>query len=763
MKQAISCLCLLIAALGLLPGCDEVQSDDFGGVMGIVGQPAIGGCAIDVYDALEFESLESITGRVGVGTSRANGRFAIELPDAYLGRPLILVARPGPTALYRDFGAVGAPDVVWDDPRQPWVAVLNEWRGGEIYVAINPITTMAFHSLMRLPTEEFGPGKQRFDREVVNAVHAATAANFGVRVDPSSEGVTPPSGSEFEPLDVFYLEDSDRCQAYAYVCLQLAIAANDFSNTTAAADNALDFYEALFHDAQDGALDGQYFGTPEPVLNQVPALVGREPTGESSLLLWLSTHALTPLQQGFLSNARAGGGFDPAPADILDVQSTATGALRPTRIDSFDVQNYPYSGNLVMTIKGAGLRNTDRFVFRSADDAGAEFFVDRDSVGVDGEYQFHSDTELQLRIPDFAVTTRTVHPALQVASGADFRIVRLIIENQPEIKSTARDVEHQLVADARVTDRTEPLLVSVQIGRVDALGELHEAEYGNNLGSADPASLTPGVDDVYELRVRVTNPGPAAVNNLGLDLGLSAYSQLGNPVVADVFGGAAANRALIFESALPTANLNTGDVAELSYRFMFLDTAIPADLLLGAPVKFTPVLSSGPATPTTSDVVGFNRTVQLGPAVPDQTAQLDALAAPTLPAAVTAGDSFDIRLDFSASPRAGAVMQTLKVTQASLTITFDGETTVLQLGDSFFEGVGSSGLYFETLLLDSSGGHAMPVTLTGIANTDAILLTVRTDPTRTGVLTADFTATAIDVATGTQTAQTSGTANTTIS
>src|SRR5690606_5566886 len=147
---------------------------------------------------------------------------------------------------------------------------------------------------------------------------------------------------------------ADRCQSYAYACLQLAIAANDFANTTAAADDALDFYEALFHDAQDGALDGQNFGTPQPVLNQVPALVGREATGESSLLLWLSTHALTPLQEGFLSNARGGGAFDPLPADILDVQSTATGALRPTRIDSFDVQNYPYSGNLVLTVKGAG-------------------------------------------------------------------------------------------------------------------------------------------------------------------------------------------------------------------------------------------------------------------------------------------------------------------------------------------------------------------------------------------------------------------------
>ena len=768
MKRAIFLTLLCLALLGVLPGCDDVKSDDFGGVLGVVGQPAIGGCTVEVYNALSFESLDSTTGLITSGTTRASGRFNIELPNWTLGKPLILVARPGPTAMYRNFGAAGSPDVVWDDPHEPWVCVLNEFRGGEIYTAINPITTIAFHSLMRLPSSEFGIGDLRFDRPNVDAVHAATAANFGIRVDPSADGVTPPTGSEFEPQAVFYLEDSNRSQSYAYACLQLAIAANDFATTTAAADDALDFYEALFHDAQDAVLDGQYFGMPEPVLNQIPALVGRETTGESSLLLWLSTHALTAGQEAFLINARNGGAFDPVPTDMLAIQAVGTGALRPTRIDDFDVQNYPYSGNVVMTITGTGLRATDRFLFRSNDDSKAEFVVDRDSVGVDGEFQFLSDTELRLRIPDFASTTRTVPAALQVASGADFRIAHLILENQPDIESSTRDIEHEIISDARVTDRTEPLLVSARMGRIDAGGNLHKTTFGNNVGSVDPATLTPGVDDVFELRVRVTNPGPNAVNNTGLDLALSAFSQNGNPVVADVFGGAAANRAVIFEGTLPTTNLLPGDVTELGYRFMFLDTAIPGDLQLGAPVKFTPVLSgvsAGAGTPTltTSDVVGFNRTVQLGAATPDQTAQLDAVAAPTLPGAVTAGTSFDVRFDFSASPRAGGVMQTLHVTDVVVTIVFDGETTVLHLTDSFAETTGESDLKFTALTLDSTGGRALPLILTQTANADALILTVQTDAARTGTFTASFIATAKDIATGTITTQTSASANTTIS
>jgi hypothetical protein len=757
-KLALLILCVLAA----LAGCDEVQNDDFGGVLGVVGQPAIAGCQVDVYNALTFQSLDSNVGRIATTTSKASGRFAVELKNGHLGRPLILVARPGPNAMYRDFGAVGNPDVVWDAPHEPWVCVVNDWRGGEFYVAINPITTMAFHALMRLPAEEFGSGDLRFDTQVVDGVHTAAAANFGIKVNPSIEGITPPQGSAFEEQNVFYLEDKDRNQSYAYACLQLAVAANDFAVLSGTGD-ALDFYDAMFEDAQDAVLDGANFGTPVAHLNLVPTVVGREASGASSLMTFISTHVLTAAQEDFLNNARDNPGFDPEPVDILDVQTAATGALRGARVDSFDVQNYPYSGNVVMTIRGVGLRGTDRFVFRSNDDKEAEFTVDRESVGVDGEFQFHSDTELQMRIPDFATTTRTVPSALQVASGSDFRVVRLIVENLPEIESSKRDVEVVLTTDARVTDRTEPLLIDVKIGRVDAALELHEASYGNNVGSTDPGTLNPATDDVYELRVRVTNPGPVAINNFGLDLTLSAFSQLGNPVVADVFGGTAAGRALIFESALPMANLNTGDVAELVYRFMFLDTAIPADLTIGAPVKFTPVLSSGVGTPTTSDVIGFNRTVELGPAPPDPTAQLDALAPPTMPAAVVAGDSFDIQLDFSASPRAGAVMQTLKVTSATLTVVFDGETTVLHLGDAFFEQHGESDLYFTDLVLVSSNGQAFPVLLTQVANGDGVILTVRTDPGRTGALTASFTATAIDVATGTITTQASATSNTTIS
>jgi hypothetical protein len=752
---------LILCALALIAGCDEVQNDDFGGVLGVVGQPAIAGCRVDVYNALTFQSLDSNVGRIATTTSKASGRFAVELKNAHLGRPLILVARPGPTAMYRDFGAVGNPDAVWDAPHEPWVCVVNDWRGGEFYVAINPITTMAFHALMRLPTEEFGSGDLRFDTEVVNGVYTAAAANFGIKVNPSVEGITPPKGSAFEQQDVFYLEDKDRNQSYAYACLQLAIAANDFA--VLAGGDALDFYDALFEDAQDAVLDGANFGTPVAYLNLVPTVVGRETSGASSLMTFISTHVLTAVQEDFLNNARENPGFDPEPADILDVQTAATGALRGTRVDSFDVQNYPYSGNVVMTVKGAGLRGTDRFVFRSSNDSDAEFTVDRASVGVDGEFLLISDTELQMRIPDFATTTRTVPSALQVASGSDFRIVHLIVENLPEIESSKRDLEVVLTSDARVTDRTEPLLIDVKIGRVDAALELHEASYGNNVGSTDPGTLNPATDDVYELRVRVTNPGPVALNGFGLDLTLSAFSQLGNPVVADVFGGAAAGRALIFESTPATANLNTGDVAELVYRFMFLDTAIPADLTVGAPVRFTPVLSSGVGTPTTSDVIGFNRTVELGPAPPAPTAELDALAPPTMPAAVTAGDSFDIQLDFSASPRSGAVMQTLKVTEATLTIVFDGETTVLHLGDAFFEQAGESGLYFTSLVLVSSNGQAFPVHLTQVADTDGVILTVRTDPGRTGTLTASFTATATDVATGTITTQASAVSNTTIS
>lgn len=768
--RRLSILVFAVILLGLLPGCDDVSTDDFGGVLGVVGQPAISNCTVDVYDATQFESLDSMAGRIGTGRTRASGRFAIELKDRYLGRPLIVVARPGPDARYKDFGAPGNPDVVWDSPREPWVSVVTEWLGGEFYVAVNPITTVAFHSQMRLPTQDFGTGLQRFARPVTTGVQLATAANFGIAVTPSLDGITPPKGSAFAAQDVFYLEDEDRNQSYAYVCLQLALAANDFANLTASgSDGALDFYEALFRDAHDGVLDGQYFGAPVPYLNELPAVVGRGAGGESNLLAWISTHVLSAAQEDFLNNNRDDPGFSPAPADMLALQAGATGSLRGVRIDSFDVRNYPYSGNVVMTVRGEGFRFTDRFVFRSGANAKAEFFVDRDSVGVDGEFQFMSNSELRLRIPDFAVTTRSVPPELQVASGTNFRIVQLILENLPRVESSRLDIEHVLTADARVTDRTEPLLIGLELGRVDAAGALTSTTFGNNVYSAaaDPDALTPGTDNVYELRARVANPGAETVNGVALDLALSAFTQAGSPVDVEFFTGAPAGTTSVVLGNAAPVNMAPGDVTSFVYRIVFLDSAIPGNISEGAAVRFTPVFSgvgaSSSANLSTSDVVGFNRTAELGPALQPATSVLDALAPPTAPAVVTAGDSFDVRFDLSASPQSGGVMRTFRVTSLDVTITFDGETTTLRLSDSFFETGGEAGLGFTALVLDSTGGRPMPVTLTQTAGADAVILTVSTDPTRTGTFTIGFTATGEDVATGTTSTQTSATSNTTIS
>src|SRR5690606_20123429 len=130
-------------------------------------------------------------------------------------------------------------------------------------------------------------------------------------------------------------------------------------------DRALDFYEAMFRDAQDGVLDGMYFGTPEPFLNTVPSVIGREVDGASRLMRFVATVPLDATEQA-TAGAVNDGNFSPAPTDMLAIQNGATGALRPTLIDSFDVQNFPFSGNVELTIRGQGFRRTDRFVIRQA-------------------------------------------------------------------------------------------------------------------------------------------------------------------------------------------------------------------------------------------------------------------------------------------------------------------------------------------------------------------------------------------------------------
>ena len=239
------------------------------------------------------------------------------------------------------------------------------------------------------------------------------------------------------------------------------------------------------------------------------------------------------------------------------------------------------------------------------------------------------------------------------------------------------------------------------------------------------------------------------------------------PVEVEFFTGAPAGTTSIVFGNITPVDMAPGTVTSFDYRVVFLDSAIPANIAEGAPVKFTPVFSGVGATSSanlsTSDVVGFNRSVELGAALQPATPLLDALAPPTVPGAVTAGDDFEIRFDLSASPTSGGVMRTFEVTDLDVTITFDGETTTLRLTDRFFEAPGESDLYFTALVLDSTGGNAMPVTLTQAANSDAIVLTVRTDPSRTGALTVSFSATGEDVSTGTTSTQTSASSNTTIS
>lgn len=744
---------LLMLMLPLLAGCDEVNRSSFGGLIGTVGYPPVANCDIEIYDATQFRDLSSSQGRISGSRTDSTGRFAVEFDEYYIGRPLVVVARPGPTARYRDFGAAGNPEVAFDAPRRPWVAIHAEWLGGEDSITINPLTTMAFETVMRLPRAEVGGGALRFDREVVNSAHAAVAANFGLRSDLAQELPAPPSGPMFAPAKENYLEDNDRATSYTWVGLQLAKAANDFVAASAGADDALDFYEALFRDAEDGVIDGSYFGVPDTFLNQVPAVVGIDAGGASRLLAWVATVPLDVTETGY-AGALRNGSFNPVPSVMLALQAAATGATRPTRVDHIDVANYPFSGNVELTIRGAGLRRTDVFIFRGFDDIGALFTVDRNSVGVDGQFLFHSAGELRMRIPDFGVTTRFVPFGLRVATGAVHRRVRFELVNRPEHSQIARQTVYTLTDNARTTNRTEPLLVHAAVGRVDAGPVFTPAANANNVypASQDPAALVVGTDQVYELRLRVVNPSTFDINGTTLDLVATTLTQIGNAVVMDQFSGSLPGRALILPDTLAFEDLSPGEVATLAFRFTFLDTALPADLVPGAAVTIRPVLtgqSQGPGTPTvtTDDVPDFTRGVAVAPVILDQTAQLSTLVL-TAPVTAVEGDEIDIDFTFTRGSLGGSPVRDLVVDWVDITVTFDGTTTVLRLGDSFFATVGGAELGFAAFVRPATGAAALPLVLDSVAPAATLRLTVRTTAGHTGSLGVSATARARDSATG---------------
>lgn len=758
---------LILLALAALTGCDEVKRKEFTGLLGTVGYPPIAGCTVDIYDASRFESLDSIQGRLTQTTTDFGGRFIVEIGEINLGRPLIIVARPTTGATYLDYGAPGSPLVAFSGNRRPWVSVIRQWQGGEDIVTVSPATTLAFECIMRLPSTEVGQGAQRFDARTVSACNIGVLHTLGIGTDPAEELAAPPLGGPFPIQGLRDQEKSQRCTAYTYAELQLALAANSFiTATTAPADSALDFYEALFDDAQDGVIDGQYYGSPIAFFVQAgaPAITGLEIDGSSRFCQFLASLPLSPTDQA-IAGAAQGGQFAPPVATILTNQAASTGAIRPPRLDSCDVQNYPFSGNVTLTLRGAGFRHADIFQFKSNANGAAIFEVNLNSALVDGQFLFHSSSELRMRIPDFALTTRFVPNELKVATGADFREVTLSLNSRVDPLTTSREFIMLISNSARVTNRTALLLVSARIGRLDAGLNLDSRPAGNNVNSAatDPAALVPGVNDVYALRLRVANPAPDAVNNTGLNLTSSIFLQNNLARIADTFGGALANRAIIFESAAALVakqvNLAPGGVAEITYPFVFLDTAMPADLSVGVPVSFNCVLSgvsqgAGFPTVNTNDVVGFSRIVSLAPAMPANTPEITALAAPTAPASVTAGNAIAVQFTLGALPRAASPMRDAYVESLDLVITFNGQTINLRLADSFTFTPMAAGLS-AVALTDASGAEGFPRLLTQISPSGTITLTLDTSTGITGPLTLTATARLVDTATGNATSSTS--------
>lgn len=766
---------VLVVALAALSGCDEVKRKEFAGVLGTVGLPPVAGCEVEVYEASRFASLESAQGRIGQGITDSFGRFSIELSEANLGRPLVVVARPTTGATYLDFGAAGNPLVPFDGSRRPWVAVVRQWLGGESTVAVTPLSTLAFESLMRQPSSEVGPGPLRFDDRAVGSCNLAAASSFALVVDPAENLPAPPLGGPFGSRAVRDQEKGFQNTGYTYALLQLAQAANAFvTATTAPADGALDFYEALFDDARDGLLDASHFGVALPFFTQAgaPAVTGIEVDGSSALLQWISSQTLSPADTA-IAGASKGGIFAPTVPDLVAGQALSTGTLRPVRVDSYDVQNFPFSGNVELTIRGDGFRHSDAFFIRSNTFTNDYFEVNRNSVGVDGDYLRHSATELRLRLPDFALTTKFVANGLRVATGSDFREVTFELHSRLETTNASRELVLPFAANARVTNRTDLLLISSQVGRLDASGNLHFSGAGNNLRSAatDPGALVPGVDDVYVLRLRVANPAPDAVNGTGLDLTRSTFTQGAATRIADTFGGAAAQRAIIFESAAALTsrqvNLLPGGVAQIDYPFVFLDTAVPADLAQGVPVTIDAVLSgvsqgAGMPTVATNDVAGFTRLSALAPSSPAFTAELAPVAAPVAPGAATAGNSFTVAITLTAAPRSGMTMGDGVVEFVDLTLTYNGQTLLLRLSDSFALTQLGTSVTALRCIEQTSGGAAFPRLLSQIAPSTTLVLTLRARAGTSGTLSLSGTAGLRDAASGARTSQAVGVTNVTI-
>jgi len=539
-----------------ISGCKKVE-ESFSGLRGYVAYGPLEGATVKVFDGSQFTSQANTNGLLATGTVDSAGQFDIDLPDANIGRTLLVflefpadnpLSAADERAVYRSFDA--ARSAIRMNPADgPWVAVVDFFEGLAAPVCVSPLTTMSYHVMANLADVEAGPGNARWTQPQTQAATLAMGQALGLNADFAR--VPPVRVQETgQPLPRYTdLEISGSSAAHTYILMQLDRAATTFAAaTTSPADDQRAFYAGLMRDAVDGVMDGKAHGVvvPEFTVSGSPfrdGLLTLTPTADLAAYIG-SAGIVTTAEADALRALVSALAMVPEPTEILQAQAECTGAIRGLLIDNIDTQIVPSNGQLQLTIRGRGFQRAPTIVFSPVSEfpigPGSVVLVNGTSTGEGGNISTVAFDRIVMTSPRFDLTTTPLPLRRTAAIPAQSMDILLRVDRNgslplgevdvPIARVTQAIVDSIVVADARMV-RLRDAVATSPSDPVTALLALQAP-------GTDPASLDPSTTPVCAIELRLINGTTVALSDIDLTAATTLATLGGTPLTFGRFGEA---------------------------------------------------------------------------------------------------------------------------------------------------------------------------------------------------------------------------------
>ncbi len=671
---------LILIFLGSLISlsCKDIE-EEFSGLVGRVALGPVENARIRVYDGSQFLGLESSLGFIAQTSSDQRGNFRIVIPDAFIGRSLIVVADfpeddlstpdQDESASYLRFDGqrvvLGADDA-------PWVAMVDFFEGLEVPVTLSPWSTVAFYALSNKPDAEVGQGNARYVQDLIFQTHRSLGVSLGLGADLSRVFPAQPQLSSQHPQASKLLRDKTAdSAALLYTLLQLERAALNFvAATSDPDDDVLDFLQALYDDARDGLLDGQLHNQALDFFVQpgAPLLIGLFDDGGSRIMGFIRDEGIISSTERAEIEA-ASTTIYPSPSEILKAQEQSTGALGPIQIQEVLPRLVPRGGGVEVSVKGSGFVHGFELLFASGTNpfqpSGSLLRIKQNPA--ENQITFFSHQEIRFLSPDFSAPG--VAGGFKLSSTESFKQTNLFVRFDLDGSGRSKSFLDRFAGHLDQFIATDLHLLSAQILKAEAGVSFKPrlesgVETSLNIGNrtTDPGSLDPGQDQVYFLEFGLYNARSTTLDQITLELEeskifLASSLSLGSPqeFELDHFNGTKINPLLLFETNQELQNKGLS-LSEKTFGILRIPFTYNQDevgstsssaLQYGQEIVLEPVLRALDASTSLEVLSNQNASlpqlqIQTTLENPDLTPQVTSGGLSLIPGVVQAGDGFSL-------------------------------------------------------------------------------------------------------------------------